>query len=415
MRAVFLDRDGVLNRPVLRNGKPHPPADLSELEILPGVPEGLDRLKALGFLLIVVTNQPDVRRGVQSRETVEAIHRMLRAHLPLDDIFTCYHDDPDHCLCRKPQPGMILEAARKHSLDLSRSFLVGDRWRDIEAGTAAGCRTVWIDCGYQERPPQVPAAVAVTSFPNAAAWIAANMATVSSPQHLRVKLFADGADKATILDYYRNPLIRGFTTNPTLMRHAGIEDYEAFSRDLVQAIPDRPVSLEVFADDFPEMARQAGKLASFGSNVYVKIPITNTRRESAVPLIASLARQGIKVNVTAVLTLDQVRAAAEALAPAPAAYLSIFAGRIADTGRDPVPLVSQALRDTGGYPNLELIWASPREVLNVVQADAAGCHIITATVDILKKLPLLGKDLDEFSLETVKMFHDDARRANYSL
>lgn len=234
-------------------------------------------------------------------------------------------------------------------------------------------------------------------------------------EQLKVKLFADGADKAGILRLYQNSLIKGFTTNPTLMRKAGITDYEAFSRDLLESIPDRPISLEVFADEFQEMKLQAQKIATWGRNVYVKIPITNTKRASSLQLVRELSEDGIKLNVTALMTTEQVREAAAALAGGPPAYISVFAGRVADTGRDPVPMMSQCVEFLRGYPNIELIWASPRELLNVFQADAIGCHIITATHDILAKLSLVGKDLLQYSLETVQMFYNDAAKAGYSL
>jgi transaldolase len=236
-----------------------------------------------------------------------------------------------------------------------------------------------------------------------------------SPADLKVKLFADGADKAAILELYSNPMITGFTTNPTLMRKAGITDYEAFSRDLLQAIPDRPISLEVFADEFDQMERQAHKIAGWGGNVYVKIPVTNTRREPSYSLACRLSHSGVKVNVTALLTLDQVRDVAAALGGGAPSYISVFAGRIADTGRDPVPLMAAAMELIRPYPNIEMIWASPRELLNIFQADSIGCHIITATPDVLKKLSLVGKDLHDYSLETVKMFHDDAAKSGFTL
>jgi transaldolase len=232
---------------------------------------------------------------------------------------------------------------------------------------------------------------------------------------LRVKLFADGADKAAMLDLYAHPLIRGFTTNPTLMRKAGIADYQAFAKDILSAIPDRPISFEVLADEFAEMERQAHTISAWSAHVYVKIPITNTRGESAGGLLRRLARDGVKLNVTAVLTLDQVREAGAALAGGPPCCISVFAGRIADTGRDPVPLMAAAVELLRLHPQMELIWASPRELLNVFQADAVGCHIITATTDILKKLPLVGKDLTGYSLETVKMFFDDAHTSGFVL
>jgi transaldolase len=232
---------------------------------------------------------------------------------------------------------------------------------------------------------------------------------------LKIKLFADGADKAAMLELYRNPLIRGFTTNPTLMRKAGIADYQAFARDILSEIRDRPISLEVFADEFDEMERQARLIASWAPNVYVKIPVTNTRREAALDLIHRLSHAGIRLNITALLTLDQVRCVAAALAGGAPSNVSVFAGRIADTGRDPVPLMAKAVELVSVHPGMELIWASPRELLNIIQADSIGCHIITATPDVLQKLSLVGKDLDEYSLDTVKMFHSDALKSGFKV
>jgi transaldolase len=232
---------------------------------------------------------------------------------------------------------------------------------------------------------------------------------------LRVKLFADGADLDGMLQMAANPLIRGFTTNPTLMRKAGVEDYEAFARRVLAAIPDRPVSLEVFADDFGEMMRQARVIATWGPNVNVKIPVTNTAREFSGPVIRQLSHEGIALNVTAILTVDQVRRVAECLAPGTPAIVSVFAGRVADTGVDPLPMMKTALAALAGRPRAELLWASPRELLNVFQADDVGCHIITATNDVLAKLSLVGKDLDDYSLETVTMFRRDALAAGYEI
>lgn len=235
------------------------------------------------------------------------------------------------------------------------------------------------------------------------------------PRALRVKIFADGADKASILDLARNPSIQGFTTNPTLMRKAGVKDYEAFCRDLLECIPERPFSFEVFSDEFEEMERQALRIASWGKNVYVKIPVTDTRRQSSATLVGRLARQGVKVNVTAMMTLEQVDEMLPQLEDGPQSYLSIFAGRVADAGCDPLPLMRGALGRMRAHPQIELIWASPRELFNIVQADKLGCHIITVTHDLLKKLPTLGKDLDDFSLDTVKMFREDAVAAGFTL
>ena len=232
---------------------------------------------------------------------------------------------------------------------------------------------------------------------------------------LKVKLFADGADLAGMKEMYANPLIRGFTTNPTLMRKAGVQDYRAFAREVLAAIPDRPISFEVFADEFDAMERQAREIASWGRNVNVKIPVTNTRGESAGALVERLARAGVQVNVTALTTLDQVREITARLDPATPAIVSVFAGRVADTGVDPVPMMAEAVKILAARPKAELIWASPRELLNIFQADAVGCHIITATNDILKKLPLVGKDLKAYSLETVQMFYNDARAAGFDI
>lgn len=232
---------------------------------------------------------------------------------------------------------------------------------------------------------------------------------------LKVKIYGDGADLPAMLALYAQPFIKGFTTNPTLMRKAGVADYAGFAREVLAAIPDRPISFEVFSDEFDDMARQARAIASWGPNVYVKIPVTNTRREPAYDLVRRLSHDGVKLNVTALLTLDQVRGVVRALAGGAPSNVSVFAGRIADTGVDPVPLMAEAVKMLSEAPAAELIWASPRELLNVVQADAIGCHIITVTKDILAKLPMLGKDLGDLSLDTVKMFADDAAKAGYRL
>ena len=232
---------------------------------------------------------------------------------------------------------------------------------------------------------------------------------------LRIKIFADGADKAGMLEMARKPYIAGLTTNPTLMRKAGIVDYRTFAREIVSAIPDLPISFEVFSDEFTNMERQAHEIASWGAQVYVKIPVTNTRSEPAYGLIRRLSKAGVRLNVTALMTLDQVRDVSASLAGGPSSYISVFAGRIADTGRDPVPLMAAAVELLRPYPEQELIWASPRELLNIFQADAIGCQIITVTNDVLKKLELVGKDLSEYSLDTVKMFYNDARQAGYTL
>ncbi len=232
---------------------------------------------------------------------------------------------------------------------------------------------------------------------------------------LRVKIFADGADKAGMLEMAAKPFIQGLTTNPTLMRKAGIADYKAFALDVLKDIPDKPISFEVFSDDFEEMERQAIQIAGWADNVYVKIPVTNTKREPAYALLQRLSKRSIKLNVTALMTLNQVREVAASLDPTVPSYISVFAGRIADTGRDPVPHMAAAVELLKEMPQAELIWASPRELLNIFHADSIGCHIITVTNDVLKKLDLIGKNLDDYSLDTVKMFYNDAILAGYAI
>ena len=232
---------------------------------------------------------------------------------------------------------------------------------------------------------------------------------------LRINIYADGADLAGILEMAKNPLIKGFTTNPTLMRKAGISDYEKFARKLLSRIITHPVSLEVFADEFSEMRRQAEVIASWGPNVNVKIPITNTKGESAVPLVAELVKSGVVLNITAIMTHRQVEELAAVLSPTLTSIVSVFAGRIADTGVDPVPHMTKCKEILTHVPSARLLWASPRELLNIFQADAIGCDIITVTNDVLGKLALVGKSLDEYSLETVAMFRRDAVAAGFSI
>jgi transaldolase len=232
---------------------------------------------------------------------------------------------------------------------------------------------------------------------------------------MKIKLFFDGAEIAQMKAAYTNPRVKGFTTNPTLMRKAGVTDYEAFAKEAIAAIPDRPISFEVFSDDFTTMEREARKIASWGGNTYVKIPVTNTQGEVAYPLIKYLSDEGISLNITAVMTLDQVKNIAAAINPRSRSIVSVFAGRVADTGVDPVPIMAESVRVLAKNPNAELLWASPRELLNMFQAEECGCHIITATKDIVDKMALIGKSLTEYSLETVKMFYYDAAAAAYKI
>ncbi len=234
-------------------------------------------------------------------------------------------------------------------------------------------------------------------------------------RELGIKLFMDGADIEAMKSAYERKLVSGFTTNPTLMRKAGVSDYAAFAKAAIAAIPDLPISFEVFSDTFDAMENEAREIASWGGNTYIKVPITNTKGDSAVPLIRRLSAEGLSLNVTAILAEQQVKEVAEALAPNARAIVSVFAGRVADTGVDPVPLMTRCVALLKSKPQAELLWASPRELLNVIQAQETGCHIITATPDLIKKLPLIGKDLHEYSLETVKMFYTDAESAGYKI
>ena len=238
---------------------------------------------------------------------------------------------------------------------------------------------------------------------------------MNSTENLNVKIFADGADKEAMIDMYNKEYIKGLTTNPTLMKKAGITDYENFAKDILKTVKDKPLSLEVFSDDIQDMKRQALKIAEWGENVYVKIPVTNTKSESTAKLVKELSDNGVKVNVTAIMTLDQVKEVVDSLNPDVPAYVSVFAGRIADTGIDPLPLMKEVVNITKAKPLAEVIWASPRELLNVFHADSIGCQVITVTNDILKKLKLVGYDLNEYSLDTVKMFYNDSVSAGYKL
>ena len=238
---------------------------------------------------------------------------------------------------------------------------------------------------------------------------------MSGLPQFRIKLYADGADLGGMIEEYKKGIASGFTTNPTLMKKAGVTSYEDFARAALKEIPDLPISFEVFSDDIPGMEREARKIGCWGKNVYIKIPVTNTKGESTAPLVKKLSHDGLKLNVTAILTAAQVKTVAAALSQETPSIVSVFAGRIADTGRDPMPIMKECVKILKPNPKAELLWASTRELLNLVQAEACGCHIITITNDILKKVPLIGKDLDQLSLETVQMFYADAHNAGYRI
>ena len=234
-------------------------------------------------------------------------------------------------------------------------------------------------------------------------------------EDLKVKIFSDGADKEDMLDMASKTFIRGLTTNPTLMKKAGIKDYEAFAKDILSTIKEKPISFEVFSDDFDEMEKQAMEIASWAANVYVKIPITNTKKESSKELVQRLAKKKVKLNITAIMTLDQVKTVLSVLDNKVPSVISVFAGRIADTGKDPIPLMKECLKEMKINPKSELLWASPRELLNIIQADQIGCHIITVTKDIIKKLQFIDYDLKDYSLDTVKIFYKDAVDAGFKI
>jgi transaldolase len=426
-RLVVLDRDGVINRLVVHRpgGNPESPHALEEVEILPGVPEAIKRLTDAGFSVAIATNQPAAAKGEVTPELLEAIHakvvlgaesaggRILSSHV-------CRHRSEDGCSCRKPRTGLLVEALSKGpSTSASASWMVGDRATDVVAGSALGFKTALLGASLFPGDEAVleKAGVAPLFQGRDLQHFVDHLLSDPLSAPTSIKLFSDGADLASLLEMAKNPKIAGFTTNPTLMRKAGISDYVAFAKQVLEHIKDRPISFEVFADDFESMARQARLIAAWAPNVYVKVPITNTRGESAVPLVKELsAGAGVQVNVTAICTLEQVRAVSQALVGGAPAVISVFAGRIADTGRDPVPHMREcrAIIDAS-KARAELLWASPRELLNIVQAEQAGAHIITVPPDMLKKLSLFGKDLGDYSLETVKMFHNDASAAGYTL
>jgi transaldolase len=419
-RAVFLDRDGVLVVPEMRDGRSFAPRRLDDFRLYSGAKAALNRLKEAGYLLVVVTNQPDVGKGLISQAILDQMHDRMRQELPIDRIEVCSHTQSDECACRKPKPGMLLNAAHECHINLKESFIVGDRASDVAAGLAAGCETIFIDLDYvSELKPKSPHH-AVRSIAEAADIILGVTPKNRRPpmplvQDLKVKIFADGADLKGILEMYKSPLIKGFTTNPTLMRKAGVNDYEAFARKLLESVTDRPVSFEVFADDFPTMISQGRTISSWGKNVNVKVPVMNTKGEFTGPVLRALAADGVELNVTAIMTADQVRAASAVLEPAVPAIVSVFAGRVADTAVDPVPLMLECKESLSARPKAELLWASPRELLNIFQADEIGCHIITCTNDMIGKLNLVGKDLIEYSRETVQMFHRDATASAFSI
>jgi len=423
---IVLDRDGVLNRMVFRSqAEPFDsPLGVEEVELLPGVPDALRRLTDAGFALSLASNQPAAAKGKTTRADLDAVHEKVLAAAEakggrIQSSHICYHRAEDGCDCRKPRTG-LLEAALAGTPGgrPETSWIVGDRATDVLAGAALGFSTALLGpsrAGDDEllKRRGIQPSFRGLDLPRFADFVLGG----DYSKMVSIKLFSDGADAASLLEMAKNPLVAGFTTNPTLMRKAGVGDYVAFARQILDVIRDRPISFEVLADDFGEMGRQARLIASWGSNVYVKVPISNTRGESSLPLVKELSvTDRVQLNVTAICTLEQVHGATQALAGGAPSVVSVFAGRIADTGRDPIPVMkaARAVCDASGA-SAELLWASPRELLNIKQAEEAGAHIVTVPPDMLKKLELFGKSLSEFSLETVQMFHRDAVAAGYRL
>lgn len=423
---ILLDRDGVLNDMVYHpeHGTVDSPMHPEQVTLLPGVPEALKLMTDAGFGMAVVTNQPAAAKGKTTRANLEAVHarvlqeatasggRILSSHV-------CYHRAEDRCTCRKPATGLLEEAfGQNPDYDRRASWMVGDGVTDIQAGKALGLLTALIGkkpcavCQNLEDTCGMP----TTSTPDLPSFAAMLTRGGPAPMRLRVKVFADGADLAAICRRAADPNIRGFTTNPSLMRKAGVDDYGAFARAALAAVGGRPISFEVIADTEEEIERQALLIHSWGENAYVKIPITNTHGHPLSGLAGRLSQRGVKCNVTAILALDQVCAAATALRGGAPSVVSVFAGRVADAGVDPVVHMRAALAICRSLdPRIELLWASPREVLNIVQANDIGCDIITVTDDLLSKMPNLGKDLTQFSLETVRMLKGDADAGGYTL
>ena len=423
---IVLDRDGVLNRMVFRD-QTEPldsPLKVEEVEVFSSVPDALRRLTEAGYKLALATNQPAAAKGKATRADLDAVHaRVLAAAQAaggrIQTSHICYHRAEDGCECRKPRTG-LLEAALAATPGgrPEMSWIAGDRATDVLAGAALGFRTALLGPSRAGDDELLKARGIQPSFRGLDLKEFADFLLGGEHSKMpRVKIFSDGADVASLLEMAKNPLVAGFTTNPTLMRKAGVADYVAFARQVLDSIRDRPISFEVLADDFGEMARQARLIASWGPNVFVKVPITNTRGESSLPLVKELSvKDRVQLNVTAICTLEQVHGATQALAGGAPSVVSVFAGRIADTGRDPIPVMkaARAICDSSGAP-AELLWASPRELLNIAHAEEAGAHIVTVPPDMLKKLELFGKNLGEFSLETVQMFHRDAVAAGYNI
>ena len=421
---ILLDRDGVLNQMVIdpEHGLADSPLHPSQVVLVDGVADALARLTEAGYGLAIVSNQPAAARGKTSRENLEAVQarvieaasasgaRILSSHL-------CWHRAEDGCACRKPAVGLLqaaLEAHPEHAR--AGAWMVGDGITDIQAGRTLGLQTAFIGKMFCAACKQIDDTVGPADHiaPDLPAFVDHLLGTAAKPvgplaSSLRVRVFADGADLETMRRRAADPLIAGFTTNPSLARKAGVTDYERFAREALAVAAGRPVSIEVVADDADTIAAQARRIHGWGDNAYVKVPVTTTRGEPLWPMAGRLSHEGVKINLTALLPLSQVARAAEVFRGGAPSVVSVLAGRVADAGIDPVGHMRAALAICrSADPRIELLWASPREVYNVVQASDIGVDIITVTDDLLRKLHLLGADLDAVSLDTVRGLKADA-------
>lgn len=430
-KAIFLDRDGVINRLVYNpnSSQYESPHFEKEVELYPGVLPALKQLKDRGYLLFLISNQPSFAKGKTSLENIQAIHERIHKHLldfgvEFTEYFYCYHHPQGiiseyayDCQCRKPKPYFLLQAKDKYCLNMADSWMIGDCDLDIQCGLSAGVKTIAIsEEKSKQRRGSVKAHFCANNLMEAVEAIFKQEKRMGKPlEGLKIKIFADGADISAMKRAYQEGIVKGFTTNPVLMRKANIIDYEKFAHEALREIPDLPISFEVLSDDFSSMEREARKISSWGRNVNVKIPITNTKGESSIPLIHKLSLDGLFLNITAILTVEQMKEIAEAISPKAKTIVSVFAGRIADTGRDPMPYIKKGVELLKANPHAELLWASSRELLNIFQAEACGCRIITVTDDILNKIPMVGKELDILSLETVDLFYKNIQTGGYKI
>jgi len=430
-KAIFLDRDGVINRLIYNpdNLEYESPHSEKDIELYPGTLPALKQLKDMGYLLFIVSNQPSFAKGKASLEAIQAIHKKIHKQLldfgvEFTEYFYCYHHPNGivaeysyDCQCRKPKPYFLLQAKDKYCLNMADSWMIGDCDLDIQCGLSAGVKTIAIsEEKSKQRRGSMKAHFCTNNLMEAVEVIFKQEKRMRRPlEGLKIKIFADGADISAMKRAYQEGIVKGFTTNPVLMRKANIIDYEKFAREALREIPDLPISFEVLSDDFSSMEREARKISGWGRNVNVKIPITNTKGESSIPLIHKLSLDGLFLNITAILTVEQMKEVAEAISPRARTIVSVFAGRIADTGRNPIPYIKKGIELLKANPQAELLWASCRELLNIFQAQMCGCHIITVTDDILNKISLIGKDLDLLSLETVDLFHKNAQSGGYKI